>query len=164
MDVIFARLSLAALARVPTIYEFGAIHSAPIPNDTSEVFPSHTLSLHIDTNGKTREELFRRYMQTPAYARKLIFALQQHQSTPQVKTFIARLVEDHVVVAIDISYKKKAVPPKKKDVEIEATVYRNGIFDPSQYLRDRHHSMDEVMFNTFVINYLSGEYDGIFRS
>ncbi len=162
MDVTFARLALAALANVPAVHEFAALHSTSVPTDKSEVFPAHTLSLLVDTGSKTRAELFRRYMQSPSYARKLMFALQQHRPSPQVKTLIDRLLEDGVVVTINAVYSVPAVPPKKKATSVAVSVYRNGIYNPAQYLRDFHMTMDNHMFDLFVTSYLAGEYDGLF--
>lgn len=162
MDVTFARLALTALAGVPAVHEFDALHNTVVPTDTSEVFPAHTLSLLIDTGNKTNTELFRRYMQSPSYARKLIFALQHNRPSPQVKTMIERLLDDSVVVSINDVYEIPAKPPKKKPVSAAVSVYRNGIYNPAQYLRDFHLMMDERMFDLFVTNYLAGEYDGLF--
>lgn len=160
MDVIFARLTLAALSNsVPAVYAVEAIHDGPVATDDNEVFPEHTLSCLIHTGEHKREELFKRYMQSHAYARKLIFSLQHMQNSPQVKTLINRMLEDGIVTTINVVYEVPPVPPKKKKIAVNCAVYRNGIYDPVPFHRDRHHVLDEIMFNRFVTSYLNGEFD-----
>lgn len=164
MNVTFARLAIASLARIPSMYDFKAVHNTPIPTDNSEVFPEHTISVNVDTGTSSREELFRRYMQSSSYARKLIFALQQRQANSLVKTLIDRIINDKVVVSVELLYKAPPVAPKKKKTPVQCTVYRNGIFDPKEFHCDAHEKIDSVMFDAFVKSYLNGDYDGLFRS
>lgn len=159
MDVMFARLTLAALAGVPAVHEIEPTYSGPIATEDNEVSPRHTLSCLISTGQYTREELFQRYMQTKSYSRKLIFSLQHMQNTPQVKTLINRILEDGVVTTINLVYEVAPTPPKKKKIAVNTTVYRNGIYDPVAFHRDCQHTLDAIMFDQFVSNYLNGKYD-----